>query len=79
MSTRITSYNVCYTKLLRFGYTARRVFGYLKLGKPENRFDHFDKRISNVLAIAFGQTKILRDPIAGPIHFGIFWGFVILV
>lgn len=62
-----------------FGYTARRVFGYLKLGKPENRFDHFDKRISNVLAIAFGQTKILRDPIAGPIHFGIFWGFVILL
>ncbi|MFA6234350.1 MAG: (Fe-S)-binding protein, partial [Bacteroidota bacterium] len=62
-----------------FGFTARRVLGYLKLGKPENRFDHFDKRISNVLAIAFGQSRILRDPIAGPIHFGIFWGFVILL
>ncbi|MFZ1730725.1 MAG: (Fe-S)-binding protein [Bacteroidota bacterium] len=62
-----------------FGYSARRVLGYLKIGKPENRFDHFDKRVSNVLAIAFGQSKILRDPISGPIHFGIFWGFVILL
>ena len=43
------------------------------------RFDRFDKRISNTLAIAFGQTKILRDPIAGPVHAGIFWGFVILL
>jgi Fe-S oxidoreductase len=62
-----------------FGFTMRKVLGYLRIGKPENRFDHYDKRIGNVLAIAFGQTKILRDPIAGPIHFGIFWGFVILL
>lgn len=62
-----------------FGYTARKILGYLKLAKPENRFDHFDKRIGNVLAIAFGQTKILRDPVQGPIHFAIFWGFVILL
>jgi Fe-S oxidoreductase len=62
-----------------FGYTARKVFGYLRLGKPDNRFDHFDKRIGNVLAIAFGQTKILRDPVQGPIHAGIFWGFVVLL
>ncbi|HOJ02809.1 MAG TPA: (Fe-S)-binding protein [Bacteroidota bacterium] len=62
-----------------FAWTARKVLGYLALGKAENRFDRFDKRISNTLAIAFGQTKILRDPIAGPVHAGIFWGFVILL
>ncbi len=62
-----------------FGYTARKVFGYLKIGKPENRFDHFDKRIGNVIAIALGQTKIFRDSVAGPIHAGIFWGFMILL
>lgn len=62
-----------------FVWTARKVLGYLALGKAENRFDRFDKRISNTLAIAFGQTKILRDPIAGPVHAGIFWGFVILL
>lgn len=62
-----------------FGYTARKVFGYLKIGKSENRFDHFDKRIGNVIAIAIGQTKIFRDSVAGPIHAGIFWGFMILL
>ena len=62
-----------------FAFTLRKVLGYLRIAKPENRFDHFDKRIGNVLSIAFGQTKILRDPVAGPIHFGIFWGFVILL
>jgi Fe-S oxidoreductase/nitrate reductase gamma subunit len=62
-----------------FAYTARKVLGYLRIGKAENRFDHFDKRISNVLAIALGQTRILRDPVAGPVHAGIFWGFVILL
>lgn len=62
-----------------FAWTARKVLGYLALGKAENRFDRFDKRISNTLAIAFGQTKILRDPIAGPVHAGIFWGFVVLL
>lgn len=62
-----------------FAFTLRKVLGYLRIAKPENRFDHFDKRVGNVLAIAFGQTKILRDPVAGPIHFGIFWGFVILL
>lgn len=62
-----------------FGFTIRKVLGYLSIGKPENRFDHFDKRIGNVLSIAFGQTKLLRDPIAGSVHVGIFWGFVILL
>jgi len=62
-----------------FGYTTRTILGYLRLGKPDNRFDRIDKRFGNVLAIAIGQTKILRDPIAGPIHTGIFWGFLILL
>ncbi|MDX9759175.1 MAG: heterodisulfide reductase-related iron-sulfur binding cluster [Bacteroidota bacterium] len=62
-----------------FGFTIRKVLGYLSIGRADNRFDHFDRRIGNVLSIAFGQTKILRDPIAGPVHFGIFWGFVILL
>ena len=62
-----------------FAYTTRKIVGYLKLGKPENRFDHFDRRVGNVLAIALGQTKILRDRIAGPVHAGIFWGFLVLL
>ena len=62
-----------------FSVTVRRVIRTLRVGKPENRFDQWDKRISNVLEIAIGQTKILRDRVAGPVHAGIFWGFMVLL
>ena len=62
-----------------FAATARKIITTLRLGKPENRFDSWDKRISNVLQIALAQTKILRDPVAGSVHVGIFWGFMVLL
>ncbi|MDH7514324.1 MAG: heterodisulfide reductase-related iron-sulfur binding cluster [Bacteroidota bacterium] len=62
-----------------FTFSVRRTILLLKVGKPENRFDQWDKRIGNVLSVAFGQSKIFRDPVAGPIHAGIFWGFLILL
>ncbi|MBL0175115.1 MAG: (Fe-S)-binding protein [Ignavibacteria bacterium] len=62
-----------------FAITARNIIRTLKLGKPENRFDHWDKRVSNVLRIAIGQSKILREPVAGAVHVGIFWGFLVLL
>jgi len=62
-----------------FARNAWRLVGYLRLGKRENRFDQPGRRINNVLAIAFGQTKLLREPLAGVLHFFIFWGFVVLL
>ncbi len=65
-----------------FGFLAfslNKVIGYLKLGQKENRFDNIPKRIMNVLKIAFGQSKLLRDPVAGTVHFLIFWGFMLFV
>lgn len=62
-----------------FGWNARRLISYLQLGKKENRFDQVGLRIANVLKIAIGQTKILREPLAGLLHVMIFWGFVILL
>jgi len=62
-----------------FGFNVKRLISYLKIGKPENRFDSPLKRIKNVLSIAFGQIKLLREPIAGIMHFLIFWGFIILL
>lgn len=52
---------------------------YLRYAKPENRFDNIGARIKQTLIVAIGQSKILRDPKAGPIHAGIFWGFLILL
>lgn len=60
-------------------YNIKRVISYLRLGQPENRTDNIPQRIKNVLKIAFGQSKLLRDPIAGAIHFLIFWGFVLFL
>ena len=51
----------------------------LKVGKAENRFDDVGRRTGNVLKIAFGQSKLLREPFAGMLHFLIFWGFVVLL
>jgi len=47
--------------------------------KKDNRFDQVGRRLFNVIKIAFGQTKLLRDPVAGTIHFLIFWGFILFL
>ncbi len=62
-----------------FALSVRNLLRALAIGKSDNRFDHAGKRLGNVLRIAFGQTKLLREPFAGLLHFFIFWGFVILL
>jgi len=62
-----------------FARSVRRLRSYLMLGKPEDRFDDPGKRVGNVLRVAFGQSKLLREPFAGILHFMIFWGFVVLL
>jgi len=47
--------------------------------KKDGRFDKIPERIKNVISIVFGQSKILREPLAGSIHFIIFWGFVLFL
>jgi len=62
-----------------FLFNARRLLTYLKIGKPEDRFDNPTERLKRVFTIAFGQKKLLREFVAGWMHFFIFWGFVILL
>ncbi|MBC8287138.1 MAG: 4Fe-4S dicluster domain-containing protein [Nitrospinae bacterium] len=49
-----------------------------KAGK-ENRTDQPLKRIFTTLSIAFGQTRLLKEPKSGWMHAVIFWGFLILL
>jgi len=68
--------------LLTFGflfYNLKRILSYIKLAQPENRFNNPGERIKNVLKIAFGQSKLLQEPIAGIIHLLIFWGFMLFL
>jgi len=62
-----------------FSYTIIRLVRQLALGQPDRRFSQPALRLKNVLMIAFGQSKLLRDPVAGLMHFFIFWGFIILL
>jgi Fe-S oxidoreductase len=68
--------------LAALAFFARNVFrlvGYLRLGKKEDRFSGAGRRLRRVLTIAFGQSKLLREPLAGLLHLLIFWGFVVLL
>jgi Fe-S oxidoreductase len=60
-------------------WNVRRLLAYLNVGKKENRFGNIGERIRNVLVIAIGQSKMMRDPVAGVVHAMIFWGFLVLV
>ena len=62
-----------------FIYNVARLIKYLKIAKPENRFDNPFARIKNVLVVAFGQTKLLREKFAGILHFIIFWTFMLFL
>jgi Fe-S oxidoreductase/nitrate reductase gamma subunit len=60
-------------------WNVRRLLGYLNVGKSDNRFERIGARIRNVLVVAIGQSKLLREPVAGAIHAMIFWGFLVLL
>jgi Fe-S oxidoreductase len=50
----------------------------LKAGK-ENRTDQPLKRIFRTLIVAFGQSRLFKEPKSGWMHAVIFWGFLILL
>ncbi|MBN1637377.1 MAG: 4Fe-4S dicluster domain-containing protein [Ignavibacteriales bacterium] len=52
---------------------------HLSIGQKEDRGGKVGERIKNVLKIAFLQSKLFRYPLAGVIHFFIFWGFVVFL
>jgi Fe-S oxidoreductase/nitrate reductase gamma subunit len=61
-----------------FAYNAQRLVRYLRVGHDEDRSDDPWTRLRNVLVIGIGQSKILRDPLAGVLHASVFWGFMVL-
>lgn len=61
-------------------WSLRNLIAYLKVAKKkDDRFNNYGSRVKNVLKIAFGQSKLLREPIAGAEHFVIFWGFMLFL
>jgi Fe-S oxidoreductase len=62
-----------------FAFSILRLIKFLSIGKPDVRLDHIGLRIRRTLSVAFGQTKLLREPMAGFMHAFIFWGFCVLL
>ncbi|MCI0706924.1 MAG: 4Fe-4S dicluster domain-containing protein [Ignavibacteriae bacterium] len=62
-----------------FAYSVRRLILHLRIGQAENRFDRPWERLKKTLVVAIGQSKILREPLAGFMHAFIFWGFIVLL
>ena len=61
-----------------FGYQVFIAFRLIKLGGPDNRFNNWGLRAKEFLRGWLGQSKVLRDPVIGPLHAMIFWGFLCL-
>ncbi len=62
-----------------FYFSLRKLYKAILIGKPENRFDRIYERIKNVFIVAFAQSKLFREPVAGLMHALIFWGFCVLL
>ncbi len=62
-----------------FIHRARLLVAYLRVARPDNRLTNPGARLKQTLVVGFGQSKILRDRAAGPVHASIFWGFLILL
>ncbi|MDW8224943.1 MAG: Fe-S oxidoreductase, partial [Bacteroidota bacterium] len=62
-----------------FVYNAWRLVKFLRLARPQKRWDAIGRRFWQTLVVAFGQKRLLRDKVAGVVHASIFWGFLILL
>jgi Fe-S oxidoreductase len=62
-----------------FAFSIRRLIRFLRIGKPDERFDKPWGRVKKTLVVAIAQSKILREPVAGAMHALIFWGFLVLL
>jgi heterodisulfide reductase subunit C len=62
-----------------FAYTISRIVSFFKLTRPAFPVKNIGKRITIMLKVAFGQTKIFRRPVIGFFHALVFWGFCVII
>ncbi|MBJ6725104.1 (Fe-S)-binding protein [Geomesophilobacter sediminis] len=60
-----------------FCFSLYRRLALVRLGQPEDRFDHPGRRLQEMLRYAFAQLRVVQRPF-GLNHFVIFWSFMIL-
>ena len=61
-----------------FGRNIKKLIRVINLGKPVDRSDNPVKRLSNMIKIALGQSKMVTKPISGALHVIVYLGFIII-
>ncbi len=61
-----------------FGLRVSKLIRLMRLGRSENRTDHFGERVKYFMLMVLGQRGVLRDPLPGIAHFFTFWGFLVI-
>jgi len=61
-----------------FSRNIRRLIRNIKLGKPNNRFDHPAERWKTMVRVALGQGKMGVRPIPAVLHFFVYAGFLLI-
>ena len=61
-----------------FSFNVRKVIRNIKFGKAADRSDQPAKRLTTMLRVAFGQSKMVVRPIPAALHFVVYVGFVII-
>jgi len=61
-----------------FSKKAREIIRNIKLGRDEKINDNPSQRWKNLLLLAFGQTKMFRNPLVAVLHFFVYAGFIII-
>ena len=61
-----------------FARNIRKLIRVINLGKPVDRSNNPRKRLSNMIRIALGQSKMVSKPISGALHVIVYLGFIII-
>lgn len=75
--------NILFAILLIIGIgffvkNVKKIVRNIKLGKAAYRSDNSSQRWKNTLLVAFGQSKMIKRPVAGILHFIVYAGFIII-
>lgn len=61
-----------------FTINVRKIIRNINLGRPLNRSDRKAERLKVMLKVAFGQSKMVKRPVAAVLHFFVYAGFIII-
>lgn len=61
-----------------FTKNVRKIIRNIHLGRPADRSDRSAERLMTMLKVAFGQTKMVKRPLAALLHLFVYIGFVVI-